>query len=140
MAMSMSTASGSGRNYEGKIKGWYDEVKDMASSDVAPFSDAGKSGVVGHYTQLVWGESKEVGCGFVSFYNSAEKYPYQQVRVLLSQNIFTSSDIIFCVSMQYLICNYGPGGNMMGMGTTMYDIGATASGCPNGDNDGLCKA
>jgi hypothetical protein len=97
MAMSMSTASGSGRNYEGKIDGWYDEVKDMASSDVAPFSDAGKTGVVGHYTQLVWGESKEIGCGFVSFYKSAEKYAYQQVSVLLSPNIFTSSEMLFFV-------------------------------------------
>jgi hypothetical protein len=95
MAMSMSTASGSGRDLEGKIQGWYDEVKDMANSDVAPFSNDGASGVVGHYTQLVWGESKEVGCGFVSFYKSAERFAYQQVSVLPSQNICTSSDMFF---------------------------------------------
>lgn len=50
------------RNYEKMINGWYDEVKHFPSSNVDKFSNKGATGVTGHYTQVVWGNTTEVGC------------------------------------------------------------------------------
>ena len=30
-------------------------------------TDAGATGVIGHYTQIVWAETSEVGCGYIRF-------------------------------------------------------------------------
>ena len=39
----------------------------MNSAEVAKFADGSLStGVVGHYTQLVWADSDAIGCAFVS--------------------------------------------------------------------------
>ena len=66
-----------------KIQDWYDEVKDWPAANVGAFSPAGATGVIGHYTQLVWAETKRVGCGVI-YYNdtspSAKKYPYRKVQ------------------------------------------------------------
>jgi len=99
------------RNYDSHIQGWYDEVKDFPPGNVQKFSF---DKATGHYTQLAWGATKEVGCGFVAFSTGDGDVPYQQ----------------------YLICNYGVGGNMGN--SAVYNPGTTASACPNGSNDGLC--
>ncbi|XP_065315194.1 cysteine-rich venom protein VAR7-like [Gordionus sp. m RMFG-2023] len=39
------------------VNSWYDEVKDFN------FGNEYSRGVIGHYTQLVWGASREIGCG-----------------------------------------------------------------------------
>ena len=64
------------------------------------------------YLQLVWAETKEIGCGYIAHYDG--KYYKQQ-----------------------LACNYGPGGNMIG--DPVYDTD-TSHSCPEGstENDGLC--
>ena len=64
------------------------------------------------HSQLVWAETKEVGCGYMSHFDG--KYYRQQ-----------------------LACNYGPGGNMVR--DVMYDTD-TSKSCPSGstENDGLC--
>ena len=44
--------------------------------------------MIGHYTQLVWAESTKLGCGAIKY----EEGGYNKL---------------------YLICNYGPAGNML---------------------------
>jgi hypothetical protein len=58
-----------GPDYAKHIKLWYDEVKDWPGANVGRFSNSGATGMVGHYTQLAWGSSKEVGCGYVLHQN-----------------------------------------------------------------------
>lgn len=41
---------------------------------------------IGHYTQMVWGKTKEIGCGSIK-YVDGKWYTH------------------------YLVCNYGPAGN-----------------------------
>ena len=67
------------------VQMWYDEVKDFASSAVGSFTvGSPHTGVIGHYTQVVWAKTKKVGCGFVQFENNGM---FQRVRnlILLSQ-------------------------------------------------------
>ncbi|XP_063908893.1 venom allergen 3-like [Zophobas morio] len=45
----------------------------------------------GHYTQVVWANTKYVGCGY-TFYKAGGKFKYQKL----------------------LVCNYGPAGNVQG--------------------------
>ena len=127
------------RSYDSFIQGWYDEVKDWPAGNVASFSSAGTTGVTGHYTQVghvlryfyilciitvelnvivllqqvVWGETQEVGCGYIAYNDEAGWYK------------------------QVLICNYGIGGNMLR--DPLYNTDTTAS-CPSGstEDDGLC--
>ncbi|KAJ8936293.1 hypothetical protein NQ318_001486 [Aromia moschata] len=75
---------------------------------------------VGHYTQLVWAESTEVGCA-VSYYSTS------------SENR-TWYHVLF-------VCNYGPAGNYVGQ--PMYKVGKPCSKCPKGlkqnkEYKGLC--
>jgi len=122
MATGASTAPISSPGFEGMIQGWYDEVEDFPADNVSAFSKNGvpKGKMIGHYTQVVWGATKEVGCGYVSFDNPGHpksrngKFPYRKL----------------------LICNYGKAGNWGGQ--KVYTAGATASNCKNGSNDGLC--
>ena len=36
---------------------WYDEVKDFPAANVESFSTAGAGATIGHYTQMVWGDT-----------------------------------------------------------------------------------
>nr|CAD7415343.1 unnamed protein product [Timema poppensis] len=60
---------------------------------------------ISHYTQLVWGDSYLVGCGRVVF--------EEKDNVLVTR----------------LVCNYGPGGNIIGM--PLYKVGDPCSECPD---------
>ncbi|XP_044593958.1 venom allergen 3 homolog [Cotesia glomerata] len=71
------------------VQMWYDEVKDFDSRQVSAFKWQSMP-QIGHYTQLVWGETTTVGCGLI--------------RYLSKDNWFTT----------YLVCNYGPAGNWIG--------------------------
>ncbi|AWP20181.1 putative cysteine-rich venom protein-like isoform 2 [Scophthalmus maximus] len=53
------------------IQSWYDEVKDWRYG-----MGSVNGGVVGHYTQLVWYRSNQVGCAMASCPNAAYKYFY----------------------------------------------------------------
>jgi len=91
---------------------WFDEVSDPGfhSSGIDNFRfDFG----TGHYTQVVWADSEELGCGMVHF-----------------------KDGRWFKTM--VICNYAPAGNFQG--NTVYEIGQACSGCPSGYmcEDGLC--
>nr|P83377.1 RecName: Full=Venom allergen 5; AltName: Full=Antigen 5; Short=Ag5; AltName: Full=Cysteine-rich venom protein; Short=CRVP; AltName: Allergen=Pol g 5 [Polistes gallicus] len=68
------------------IQLWENEVKDFNYNTGITNKNFGK---VGHYTQMVWGNTKEVGCGSL-------KYVEKNMKI------------------HYLICNYGPAGNYLG--------------------------
>lgn len=91
-------------------QGWYDEVTDPGYS----FSDPWQSNYgTGHYTQLVWAESDELGCGMV-YYEGGSMYE------------------------TIVVCNYAVHGNFKGR--SMYKEGSACSMCPDGYGceDGLC--
>ncbi|XP_044009948.1 venom allergen 5-like [Aphidius gifuensis] len=65
---------------------WFNEVKNMDPQNVKHHVDSDDTG---HYTQLVWGTTTHIGCG-VAKYKEGMWYN------------------------TYLVCNYGPGGNLPG--------------------------
>nr|Q7Z156.2 RecName: Full=Venom allergen 5; AltName: Full=Allergen Pol s V; AltName: Full=Antigen 5; Short=Ag5; AltName: Full=Cysteine-rich venom protein; Short=CRVP; AltName: Allergen=Pol s 5 [Polybia scutellaris rioplatensis] len=65
---------------------WENEVKDFNYSQGITKENFAK---VGHYTQVVWAKTKEVGCGSIKYIEKGMK-------------------------SHYLVCNYGPAGNYMG--------------------------
>ncbi|XP_061711300.1 venom allergen 5-like [Cydia pomonella] len=67
-----------------QIKAWFDEVR------IYGFQPISGGHGTGHYSQLVWGETSHVGCGFTFYYDNARGYT------------------------KLYVCNYGPGGNVIG--------------------------
>ena len=56
-----------------KVVGW--PAKNLGS-----FTQDGAQGVTGHYTQLIWGATTKVGCGYVAWVDSNKpNTPYRQV-------------------------------------------------------------
>jgi len=86
------------------VQAWYNEVVEFGfnTDDINPFVFNYDSG---HYSQVVWAESAEVGCG-LSYYDDGGWFA------------------------NLVICNYAVGGNMQG--GTMYTEGAGCSNCPAG--------
>jgi len=95
------------------VQMWYDEVKDFDSSTVSAYTSAKppQTGVVGHYTQVVWAKTQQVGCGFIQFYKDG-------------------------FYMKNLVCNYYPAGNFLG--EPLYQVGTAGADCEGSSNDGLC--
>ncbi|CAI5683995.1 serotriflin isoform X2 [Oreochromis niloticus] len=87
------------------IQSWYDEVKDF-SYGVGSIN----GGVVGHYTQVVWYRSNQIGCAMAYCPNSAYKYFY--------------------------VCHYCPPGNYQF--TQPYKKGPSCGDCPNACENNLC--
>ena len=55
------------------IQGWYNEVKDFPSSGIGSFdSGAGGDAMIGHFTQVIWGNSGRVGCGYINYKDGSE--------------------------------------------------------------------
>lgn len=97
------------------VDAWYDEVTDpgFSADAINPYEF---SHGIGHYTQVVWAESEEVGCAVVYYKNGMW---YEEL----------------------VVCNYAPGGNMAG--GTMYMEGEGCSLCEEGfacdeEFDALC--
>ena len=88
--------------------GWYNEVVSpgFSPANVNPFVFSYDAG---HYTQVVWAETDEIGCGF-SYYS-------EQVGPFLAYKALT-------------VCNYAIGGN--DAGKPMYKIGTACSECEAG--------
>jgi len=99
------------------VNSWFDEVVEPGFNPkhINPFKfDFG----AGHYTQVVWADTSEVGCGFVQYQDPG--------------SIWFSS---------MLVCNYATGGNFKG--APMYRTGKAGSQCPpvtKADSNGLCEA
>ncbi|XP_070503634.1 salivary antigen-5 isoform X1 [Chironomus tepperi] len=98
-------------DFPSRVRNWFNEVQKYAWG-------AKWSVKTGHYSQLVWGDTNLVGCGFTY---------YQDTNNGLFNKIY--------------VCNYGPGGNVLG--AKPYQIGYPK--CRNyGMSDsskypGLCK-
>ncbi|KAI8117389.1 hypothetical protein FF38_01287 [Lucilia cuprina] len=97
-------------DFASRIQKWFDEVQKYQ------FGDAWSS-KTGHYSQLVWGETSLVGCGFTE-YKDTTKYN------------------------KLYVCNYGPGGNVVGL--KPYEVGKPACSSygmkPSPRYQGLCAA
>jgi len=97
------------------IQAWYDEIKDYdnGATNVESFSSVGTTGVVGHFTQVIWAETYKVGCGFI-IYKDGQWY----------KRLYS--------------CNYGVGGNMAE--APIYLKGEPCSKCPSDTTceDSLC--
>ena len=93
---------------------WYDEVNlYTGTGENFVFDHA-----TGHFTQLVWADTDEVGCGWAKWVDGTWH-------------------------KKVVVCNYGTAGNVEG--TAMYLEGAACSACPDGTScdsafDGLCAA
>nr|CAD7575186.1 unnamed protein product [Timema californicum] len=89
----------------GLVESWFiGEVSNFNNEQVKPGER------ISHYTQLVWADSYLVGCGRVVF--------EEKDNTLVTR----------------LVCNYGPGGNIIGM--PLYKVGDPCSECPD---DTTCK-
>lgn len=101
----MSTAPSS---WSDAIQAWYDEVKDFKYGVGATTEGA----VIGHYTQVVWYKSYQIGCAVAYCPKSTYKYFY--------------------------VCQYCPAGNRVDLMKTPYKEGKPCGDCPNACDNGLC--
>ncbi|XP_077408654.1 serotriflin-like [Vanacampus margaritifer] len=87
------------------IQSWYNEVKDWRYG-----VGSVNGSVVGHFTQIVWYRSNQIGCAMAYCPNSRYKYFY--------------------------VCHYCPPGNYQF--SRPYKSGATCADCPNACEKKLC--
>ncbi|KAM3602718.1 uncharacterized protein V6R79_009526 [Siganus canaliculatus] len=92
-------------SWSNAIQAWYDEIKDWRYG-VGSIN----GGVVGHFTQVVWYRSNEVGCAMAHCPNSRYKYFY--------------------------VCQYCPPGNYQL--ARPYKTGPRCGDCPGACDNGLC--
>ncbi|CAL4076686.1 unnamed protein product [Meganyctiphanes norvegica] len=100
------------RRWDKIVNNLYNEVKNMPDYVVDKLQKVPK-GSVGHYTQLIWAKTREVGCGAVFYYLYKEKKG--KLRKTYGRTF---------------VCNYGPSGNFKG--GQVYERGSPASNCENG--------
>ncbi|NXG63378.1 CRIS2 protein, partial [Hemiprocne comata] len=90
------------------IQAWYDEEKDFEYGKGAKTPGA----TIGHYTQVVWYNSYQIGCAVAFCPNSRYKYFY--------------------------VCQYCPLGNNQMQIATPYKSGPKCGDCPGHCDRGLC--
>ncbi|XP_045131762.1 CRISP/Allergen/PR-1-like [Portunus trituberculatus] len=100
-------------DWSGAVTAWYDEVAQFTGKGIKSYKFRKNTG---HYTQMLWGTTSLVGCGYTNF----------------------KSDGIF---KGLYVCNYGPVGNILSF--QMYTEGKPCSDCPEGttcskEYEGLC--
>lgn len=88
-----------GIKIEKSVTKWYDEINDFEAEQVDPFKFTYNTG---HFSQLAWAETDQIGCGWSNWMQEGKW-------------------------KRMLVCNYAPGGNMMG--APMYQIGDPCSAC-----------
>ncbi|XP_023567784.1 serotriflin-like isoform X2 [Octodon degus] len=91
------------------IKSFYDEVKDFQFG----VGNTRKDAQIGHYTQLVWASSHQLGCAM------APCPPHQTRRY-------------------FYVCHYCPMGNIDKKMNTPYQLGRPCADCPGHCDNGLC--
>ena len=100
----------------------------------------------GHYTQVVWAETEEIGCGF-TYYSVRLSHQYDIASgfeihywIILHIKIFKEPVGPFLAYKSLTICNYAKGGNAAGK--AMYKIGTACDECDTGYSceDSLCAA
>nr|XP_009936504.1 PREDICTED: cysteine-rich venom protein pseudechetoxin-like [Opisthocomus hoazin] len=87
---------------------WYNEEKDFIYGTGAKRPGA----VIGHYTQVVWHSSGQIGCATAYCPNSKYKHFY--------------------------VCQYCPAGNLLSSIKTPYKKGEPCGDCPNACENRLC--
>ncbi|KAF1565820.1 Cysteine-rich venom protein, partial [Eudyptes schlegeli] len=90
------------------IQAWYNEEKDFEYGTGAKTQGA----VIGHYTQLVWYNSYQIGCAVA--YCPRNQYKY------------------------FYVCQYCPPGNIEMQIATPYKSGPKCADCPDHCDRGLC--
>ena len=98
---------------------WYNEVADLpADATLDTYGDESfGTKTTGHYTQVVWAETKMVGCGAISF------------KETLNGNVYFT---------KRYVCNYYPPGNFLNSPVYIETEGEAGDGCTNGVENGLC--
>ncbi|XP_077520158.1 CRISP/Allergen/PR-1-like [Amblyomma americanum] len=98
------------------IGDWFIEYRSFNRNAISSFQ-AGGGGVVTHFTQMSWAETRYVGCGFTNYELNGRL-------------------------MRLFACNYAPSGNLIG--SPVYLPGPTCNACPSGStcesNSGLCSS
>ena len=74
------------------VSSWYEEVTRFNSRMVDSFQF---QPAVGHYTQLMWGNTRYVGCGRVTFGRTYRLEGYRRMEYVLSTSPQNESDIDF---------------------------------------------
>uniref|UniRef100_K7FU94 Cysteine-rich venom protein pseudechetoxin-like n=1 Tax=Pelodiscus sinensis TaxID=13735 RepID=K7FU94_PELSI len=92
------------------IQTWYNEVEKFIYGTGANPPEA----VIGHYTQVVWYKSYQIGCAVA--YCPDKEYKY------------------------YYVCQYCPAGNIQGRMNTPYKSGTPCGDCPDACDNGLCNS
>ena len=87
------------------LHGWYSEVKQFRGGDGRQLDSFNFAVSNAHYTQMVWAETRKVGCGQITFRRGS------RLR-------------------QRIVCNYGPAGNILG--ASVYIRARPCSHCPFG--------
>ncbi|XP_028144858.1 venom allergen 3-like isoform X2 [Diabrotica virgifera virgifera] len=86
---------------------WHQAAENVIPSDIKSFEGLYRGRkVIGHYSQMIWANSRAIGCG-IAIYKAKLGDFYQEK----------------------FICNYGPGGNVAGQ--PIYIKGKPCSKCPN---------
>lgn len=95
-----------------RVDNWFNEVKKWNPDNISNYRSDGHGQKTGHYTQIVWANTKEIGCGSVYY----------------KEGIFWKYNLVY---------NYAVGGNIIG--ASVYKIGQACSGCGDrGCQNGLC--
>ena len=70
---------------ENLIDAWYNEVDDFNREDVRefPFGRSSSLPPIGHYTQMVWAETKKIGCGFMTNERDGRFYQVFDKRAMI---------------------------------------------------------
>ncbi|PSN37301.1 hypothetical protein C0J52_20814 [Blattella germanica] len=107
------------QHWDVAIKAFYEEVVDLNNKNIDKFNSYSSRNQTGHYTQLVWGKTLLVGCGFISYWEWRDGKDWYN---------------------KYYACNYAPGGNVIAQ--KVYEKGKACSKCPPDTicRDGLCTA
>jgi len=126
------------------IKAMYDEVKDFPTSQVSAFVGGMANGKkIGHYTQIVWAETKEIGCGYFMAPCKTDECKRSREDIPDGTSVTFDAGSTWpnkCTPWRemFIVCNYGPTGNYIGQ--PIYKSGGKpGSDCPNGHDDGLCN-
>uniref|UniRef100_A0A8D0HJY1 SCP domain-containing protein n=1 Tax=Sphenodon punctatus TaxID=8508 RepID=A0A8D0HJY1_SPHPU len=96
-------------SWSAAIQDWYDEVKDFKYGVGATKAGA----MIGHYTQIVWFKSFQVGCAAAYCPLAIKEY--------------------------YYVCQYCPAGNLPSKISTPYNAGQSCGDCPQACDNGLCR-
>ncbi|KDR14384.1 Venom allergen 3 [Zootermopsis nevadensis] len=99
------------QDWNAAVQAWYNEVTLFSKNSINPFQFSSSTG---HYSQVLWADTYKVGCGFTAYTYSSTYYG------------------------KLYVCNYGPGGNVVGGSSSMYKAGTACNQCSGTCDDGLC--